>query len=428
MTSRFAAAVLCLALAIASGPAMASPPAPAGRAAPAASLEAADLRALPGLSRVLARREGPVLVLEGVVAREADRELAETVARATPGVVAVVNRVEVSVSLADRIGTWREASLARLTRVLSAAPLLVLAAALVWGAWGLGRLLARRYRQPREGRVRNPFVVSLKAQALQFGLLLVGLLVALQLLDALALAGAVIGSAGVAGIALGFAFRDLAENYVASILLSLRQPFAPDEHVVIDGNEGIVVGLNSRATLLMTVDGNHLRLPNSLVFKAVILNYTRNGLRRFDFRLQLAPDADADAALGDGLQAMAGVPGLLEKPAPFAQVQKADCEWLEVMYFGWCDQRRSDFGWVRSESMRRVRARLAQAGLPLRRPLLPVLPLGEDRAGPRPDRTAPQENSDSPPADGQPQVAQAVAEARREMTGQDLLSASAPRE
>jgi small conductance mechanosensitive channel len=393
-------------------------PAPAVGAAP-------ELQAIPGLEQVEARMRGQVIVLEGSVAREADRTLAETVARASPGVAAVVNRIEVSVSLADRIGSWREASLARLTRVLSAAPLLALALALVWLSWGLGRALARRYRQPRrDGEARNAFLVSLKAQAIQLGLLLGGLLVALQLLDAVALVGALVGSAGVAGIALGFAFRDLAENYVASILLSLRQPFAPDDNVVIDGNEGIVVGLNSRATLLMTPDGNHLRLPNSLVFKAVILNYTRNRQRRFDFRLQLAPDADADAALVDGLEALVSVPGVLARPPAFAQLQRADCEWLEVMYFGWCDQRQADFGWVRSEAMRRVRARLAAEGLPLRRPPLPVLALG-DQATRVPAAAA---RPAAPPPDSQPQVAGAVAEAREAMGASDLLSETAIKE
>jgi small conductance mechanosensitive channel len=394
--------------------------------APVAAQDAApELGTIPGLQQVRAQRRGQVVVLEGRVAREADRELAETVARATPGVAAVVNRVDVSVSLADRVGAWREASLARLLRVLSAAPLLALAAAVVWLAWFTGRMLARRYRRPRgDGDTRNPFLVSIKAQGLQFGLLTVGLLVALQLLDALALAGAVIGSAGVAGIALGFAFRDLAENYVASILLSLRQPFAPDDHVVVDGNEGIVVGLNSRATLLMTPDGNHLRLPNSLVFKAVILNYTRNGLRRFDFRLRLSPEADADMALADGLAAMREVPGLLAQPPSFAQLQQADCEWLELMYFGWCDQREANYGWVRSESMRRVRARLAREGLPLRRPLQPLLALDEPAVPDPPAAPRPPPE----PRDRQPQVAGAVAEARDAMGANDLLSDAAIKE
>src|SRR3546814_11391197 len=68
-------------------------------------------------------------------------------------------------------------------------------------------------------------------------------------------------------------------------MLSRRQPFRANDHVVIEGHEGRVVRLTSRATILMTLEGNHLRIPNSTVFKAVILNYTRNPERRFDFEL-----------------------------------------------------------------------------------------------------------------------------------------------
>ena len=62
-----------------------------------------------------------------------------------------------------------------------------------------------------------------------------------------------------------------------------RQPFRANDHVVIDSFEGRVIRLTSRATVLMTPDGNHLRLPNAMVFRSVILNYTRNPSRRFEF-------------------------------------------------------------------------------------------------------------------------------------------------
>ncbi len=95
---------------------------------------------------------------------------------------------------------------------------------------------------------------------------ILALVLALNLLGATALLSAVLGSAGVIGLAVGFAVRDTIENYVASIMLSLRQPFRPNDHVVINNNEGHVIRLTSRATILMRLDGNHLRIPNSEVF------------------------------------------------------------------------------------------------------------------------------------------------------------------
>ena len=126
----------------------------------------------------------------------------------------------------------------------------------------------------------------------------------------------VLGGAGVIGIALGFAMRDTIENYVASLLLSLRQPFRANDLVLIDDMEGRVVRLTSRATVLMTLDGNHLRIPNGQVFRAVILNFTRNPQRRFDFALGVDPDDDSTAAAELGRETLAGLPFVLADPPP----------------------------------------------------------------------------------------------------------------
>ncbi|MFN2329481.1 MAG: mechanosensitive ion channel domain-containing protein, partial [Chromatocurvus sp.] len=82
----------------------------------------------------------------------------------------------------------------------------------------------------------------------------IGLLIALEILDATAMVGALLGVAGIAGIALGFAFRNIAENYLAGVLLSARNPFAIGDQVQIGEFIGKVVRLTSRDTVLMTPD------------------------------------------------------------------------------------------------------------------------------------------------------------------------------
>jgi small-conductance mechanosensitive channel len=80
----------------------------------------------------------------------------------------------------------------------------------------------------------------------------------LEILDATALLGTIVGVAGVMGLAIGFALRDTVENYIASILLSIRQPFRPLDQIVLENYEGLVMKLTSRETILMTLDGNHV--------------------------------------------------------------------------------------------------------------------------------------------------------------------------
>jgi small conductance mechanosensitive channel len=407
--------------------------APAAHAAPAALPAASPGNAaeftlgprlvqVDGLAGVRVRQVGGVLILEGEVLSEADRELAEKIARGADGVRDVINHIEVSMDLRARIAASTRESLRTLERFVGRLPLLLVAVLLVGAAWWISRWLARRHwlLRPVHG---NPFVADLLRHAIRIGGVLLGLILALQLLDAVALAGALLGSAGILGIALGFAFKDTVENYIASILLSLRKPFDANDHVVIDGNEGVVVGLNSRATVLMTPAGNHLRLPNSMVFKAVTLNYSRNPHRRFDFTMELAPDSSATTVLEQGLAELKSVPGVLDTPAPAVVLQRAGRNVLEVLFLGWADQRVSNFGWVRSEAIRRVRSRLRRHGVPFSGPSMTL------------QRSATAAVDDDPralhgpvPQSDTAALAPAVEASRADMGDSDLLPARGPSE
>jgi hypothetical protein len=84
----------------------------------------------------------------------------------------------------------------------------------------------------------NPFLAELLSGAIRVAGIFIGLITALNFMGATALIGAILGGAGVLGIAIGFAVRDGLENYISSVMLSIRQPFRANEHVVIDGHEG----------------------------------------------------------------------------------------------------------------------------------------------------------------------------------------------
>lgn len=252
--------------------------------------------------------------------------------------------------------------LARLAELVANLPLLLAAILIVaLSAW-VGGFASRRLHLLRL-RTHNPYMNGLIRNVVRTVIVLCGVLVALDLLNATALVTAVLGSAGVIGLVLGFAFKDIAENYIAGILLSLRQPFSPGDLVVIDGNEGRVVALHSRATMLMTLDGNELRLPNALVFKAIILNYTRNPKRRFDFSVTIDPAQSIRQAQALALEQIRTVDGLLSDPGPSWSVREFAPTGTVLQFFGWVDQRHSDLGKVRSEAIRLVKAAFARAGI-----------------------------------------------------------------
>lgn len=323
------------------------------------------------LSGVSAQVNAGSVTLSGTVPAEVHRELAASLAARVAGVVTVDNEITLSTSVRDRLGPALEQVQEKFARLLASLPLLLLAAGLVLLFAWLGRALARHLQLLRWGS-RNPYLDSLLRQLVRLALLLIGLLVALDLLGATALVGAVLGSAGVLGIMLGFAFRDLAENHLAGVMLSLRRPFEPGDHIVVDGHEGKVMSLNSRATVLMTLDGNHLRLPNAMVFKNVLLNYTRNPMRRLQFSLGIGTGEDLSEARRIGTDALRRTPGVTTEPEPSATIQSVGESSVQMDFFAWLDQREVDFLKTRSEAIRRVKLAIEEAGMDMPEPIYRV--------------------------------------------------------
>ncbi len=204
--------------------------------------------------------------------------------------------------------------------------------------------------------IRNRFLRDLVRQFTAITLVGIGVLVALELLDATALVGAALGAAGVAGVAVGFAFRDIMENYLAGLLLSMRRPFAPNDFVAIDGDEGRVVRLTSRATVLLTLEGNHLRIPNAKVFKAVLVNYTSNPLRQFNFVVEVAVNEDLVRAQALGVQTLANMGAVTKEPPPFALIQELGASSVPIRFHAWVDQTSTDFFKAKSEGIRLVKS------------------------------------------------------------------------
>ena len=327
-----------------------------------ASAVAALLLRQPALTAVSVEVHAGIVTLDGKVPEDIDRTRAAALARQVHGVTEVINAVQLDANLHTRFESALDQVKGKFVRLLAATPLLLAAIAIVLLAAWFGRYLAGRTHWLRL-RSPNPYLDGLLRRIIQTLAVLAGVLVALDLLGATALVGAVLGSAGVVGLAFGFAFKDIAENYIAGVLLSLRRPFAPGDHLVIDKYEGKVVALTSRATLLMTLDGNRLSLPNALVFKSVVLNYSVNPKRRFDFNVPIDAGASIRAAQQAAMTQIAKVAGVLVDPAPSWAVDGYAAGGIVLRFFGWVDQRESDPGKVRSEALRVVKAAFSNANI-----------------------------------------------------------------
>jgi small conductance mechanosensitive channel len=320
------------------------------------------------LSDVTVEVRSGVVLLSGAVSNDTQAERAVNLISQVPGVIVVDDdiqrRLDVQGNLSPMLEQWQE-NLGQWTRAI---PLYLLAVAvfllIVYAGFSLARWSALWRRL-----TTNSFLVELIAQTVRTIAILIALVIALNLIGATALVATILGGAGVVGLAVGFAVRDTIENYISSIMLSLRQPFRANDHVLINEHEGRVVRLTSRATVLMTLDGNQLRIPNATVFKAVILNYTRNPERRFSFSLGVDAADDPIAALRVGTDAMRALPFVLADPAPNAIVETVGDSNIVLTFMGWIDQQQTDFGKARSLAIRATMTELEQQGFSLPEPI-----------------------------------------------------------
>ena len=207
------------------------------------------------------------------------------------------------------------------------------------------------------------------AQTIRLSTWIVALVVALGLMEATALLGTLLGAAGIFGLSLSFAARDTIEGFVATILLSLRQPFRPNDLIEIGGQRGRVIRLTSRGTTLLTLDGNHIRFPNQIVYKAVLTNYTRNPERRFLVDLTVDPFADLGRARDLVLRTLAGMDFVLARPEPVAWIEASGNEFVVIRAGAWVSQDGTDFDLARGEAFRLLRQALDGAGYAIPEPI-----------------------------------------------------------
>lgn len=390
-----------------------------------------------GLRAVEVRVSAGVVTLDGTVATAEDVARAEAIAGRVAGVVTVQNQVardlDVDSNLTPALGKFGE----DLRGLLRGLPLLGvgLAIAVLIGAFGY---LLASFGGLWRRITPNAFLAELLATLVRFVFVVLGIVAGLEVLGATALLGAVLGGAGVIGIAIGFAVRDTVDNYVSSLMLSLRQPFRANDHVVIEGHEGRVVRLTSRATILMTLEGNHLRIPNATVFKAVILNYTRNPERRFEFDLGVDANDDPVEGMAVGLQAIRALDFVLETPSASAVICEVGDSNIVLRFFGWVDQSRTDFLKGRSLAVDAAKRALEGAGFALPEPIyrlrfdqgapLPLKGMGDAPTPTPTPKRRPAATGGKPVQDAAPDahVARLVAEERADTKAGDLLDDRRP--
>lgn len=382
----------------------------------------AELEGAQGIS--VEARSG-VVVLRGEVLTPRVRERAARLARQVEGVVEVRDETELVRELGEQLAPIGEALRGLASDAVGFLPLLIVAL-IILALFIVLALAVARWQSLFRRVTANAFLADFLRTGARFIIILLGVIAALAVLDATALIGTALGAAGLVGLVLGFALRDTVENYFAGILLSVRQPFVPHDRVLIAGHEGDVVRLTPRATFLMTLDGNHVRIPNAAVFNGIIVNYTRNPLRRFQFDIGVGTGEGLAPAQRLAASTLAAMEGVLADPPPRADVHELGSHHVVLRVYGWMDQRTHDFLKMRSEAIRLVKEAFDAAGIEMPAPIVDL----RGRAEPARGRAERAPAGPRAPIDigRRDEIAVQISRDRRVAEEPDLLRPDAPRE
>lgn len=369
-----------------------------------------------------------IVTLRGITPDAATTTRLDELVSRVEGVVAIENEVAETTDVAERLSPLVDRLRERIATVVSYLPLLAIAIAAFCAVVMLGFAIARR-QQPWTRMAPNAFIADIYRQILRLVTVITALVVALDILGATALLSTILGAAGIAGLAIGFAVKDTVENFIASVLLSIRQPFKPNDTIEIDGDTGNVIRMTARATILLSFDGNHIRIPNSTVFKSRIINYTRNDERRLTFDIGVAPDADLASAQQVALVALQELPFVLAEPAPNAWLSGIGDSTVTLSLAAWIKQSETSLVMAQSEAIRHSLTALTEAGIDMPEPTyrLRGMTAAAAAASSEPATTAPPARAKPIPGHGTGAEAEAslksmVNEEREALADADLLN------
>lgn len=366
-----------------------------------------------------------VVTLRGTTTTTTEATALSALAARVEGVVAVRNQVTETTDIARRLDPAIERFQDRVDQFIAFLPLALIALAAFALVVFLGILIAR-LRQPWERLAPNTFVAEIYRQLVRITFVVLGIVIALDILNATALLSTILGAAGIIGLALGFAVRDTVENFIASVMLSFRQPFRPNDTVEINGDIGKVIRLTSRATILLSFDGNHIRIPNATVFKSRVINYTQNPERRFMFTMTIAREADLYATRNLMEETVQALPFVLQEPAAQVWIEAMQPAGIDMVVTGWVDQTETSIVRAKGEALRQVKLAIQNVGV-----VIPdatqTVEIKRDRAVPAQDID---ENTVIETVDASEDAAlERIVDAERDMeTTEDLLHPGSPKE
>jgi small-conductance mechanosensitive channel len=233
----------------------------------------------------------------------------------------------------------------------------------------LGILLRWAVTNRLKRRVEDMLLVNFIGRIIMITFLLLGLIFFLNAIGLGTAAGSLLAGAGVSAIILGFAFKDIGENFLAGFFLAFSRPFGIGDLIQIEGVKGTVRAMSFRTTHVRTFDGQDIFLPNAMLIKNPLSNFTRDGLLRYNFVLGIDYGDDIGKAMKVVLDSLYELDELEQGSGlkPFIMIENFGTSTINLGIYYWINSLRQDRGVIeiKNAAMATALSALTKSGFSL---------------------------------------------------------------
>lgn len=130
--------------------------------------------------------------------------------------------------------------------------------------------------------VQNPSLANILTKIVYVALIIMGCFISLSVLNLQKTVTSLLAGAGIIGLALGFAFQDIATNFISGFMMAAKKPFHVGDVIETKDHKGIVQKISLRTTEIKSFQGQEIIIPNKEVFQSPLINNSKNGKLRID--------------------------------------------------------------------------------------------------------------------------------------------------
>lgn len=275
-----------------------------------------------------------------------------------------MNAQNVAELLYSKVNSWIHATILLLPNL--AAALLVTAFFFV-----LSRLVGRMLRSVL-GRVWSgkDVLTVLVSKCASLAILLTGLLTALSILDLDKPVTSLLAGVGVISIALGFAFQDIASNFMSGVLISVQHPCEVGDLIKTGNFIGRVERIALRSTTIRTFQGPLVIIPNKDILQSPLTNFTRSGHRRIEVRVGVSYGDDLEKVKEVAIDAVRAVDGRQPEKDVEVHFEEFDDSSINFVLWLWVKYvEERDYIAARSEVIVRLKKAFDENGITIPYPI-----------------------------------------------------------